>query len=721
MYKKKTLIVLISFIIILIPTTLCFAGNYYDFSIPYESYTYDFWGEPVPGPHPYLPLKMVSGLELDVGELKDPEDIFVSQRQNIYILDSGNNRLICTNQDWEVINIIKEFTINNEVNKFDKPHGVYVTEEENIYVADTGNERVIEFNLDGEVIREISPPQSEVEGVFPEDFKYKPVKLVEDQSGDIYVISKDFLEGLMNFNNKGEFSGLIGAPRVTPSPADYFWKIFATEAQKERMSLFLPTNYNNLALDPKGFIYATVSVQDSSGQDNEPVKRLNPSGEDILRRTGNFFPVGDVKYPDSEEASITGSSNLIDVSPLDNNIYSVLDSKRGRIFTYDKNGNLLYAFGYKGYEKGLVRKPVAMEYLDKNILILDRNKNGIIVYEPTTYAENIIAANQYFHRGRHEKSLEKWQQVLELNSNYDLAYTGIGKTLLRQENYESAMANFKLGNNRDEYSDAFEYYRKEVINEKFELALLILVLLGIIFWGFKRLIYFNKKKELLDVATTFGGKLPQGEHVIKTIKSIGYSFHLIFHPFDGFWDLKHEKKGNLPAALTILGIIVMVYVIIRQYTGFIFNENNLTQLNIIIEFTSILLPFILWCGANWGITTLMEGKGTFKEIIIATSFSLVPIILLYIPLTYISHFLILEEGAFYYFIMTLAVFWSGCLLFLGGIITTHEYSMSKGLLTTILTIGGMGFILFIGLLFFNITEQMIVFVNEIINEVLYRM
>ena len=30
--------------------------------------------------------------------------------------------------------------------------------------------------------------------------------------------------------------------------------------------------------------------------------------------------------------------------------------------------------------------------------------------------------------------------------------------------------------------------------------------------------------------------------------SINYAFYVLFHPFDGFWDLKHEKKGTIRAA-----------------------------------------------------------------------------------------------------------------------------------------------------------------------------
>ena len=53
----------------------------------------------------------------------------------------------------------------------------------------------------------------------------------------------------------------------------------------------MPTEFSNLTTDEKG-LYATVSS--SSVQSADMVKRLNPSGTDVLRRQGFFPPMGDV-------------------------------------------------------------------------------------------------------------------------------------------------------------------------------------------------------------------------------------------------------------------------------------------------------------------------------------------------------------------------------------------------------------------------------------------
>lgn len=207
---------------------------------------------------------------------------------------------------------------------------------------------------------------------------------------------------------------------------------------------------------------------------------------------------------------------------------------------------------------------------------------------------------------------------------------------------------------------------------------------------------------------------------MEVIRSLNYSFHLIFHPFDGFWDLKHEKRGNLKAAIAIVLMLCVTYILRRQLTGFLFNGANLLRLNIFIEFTSVLIPFILWCVANWCLTTLMDGEGSFRDIIITTAYALAPLVIINIPLILFSNVITSQEGAFYYFFDSLSVIWTGSLIVLGTMVV-HQYSLAKTILTSICIVIGMGLIIFIALLFFSLLQQMISFVYIIVQEFTLRL
>ena len=54
------------------------------------------------------------------------------------------------------------------------------------------------------------------------------------------------------------------------------------------------------------------------------------------------------------------------------------------------------------------------------------------------------------------------------------------------------------------------------------------------------------------------------------VQSLKYAFYVITHPFDGFWDLIHEKRGSLAAAHTFLVLFLLTRVIKLMCTSFQF-------------------------------------------------------------------------------------------------------------------------------------------------------
>lgn len=204
------------------------------------------------------------------------------------------------------------------------------------------------------------------------------------------------------------------------------------------------------------------------------------------------------------------------------------------------------------------------------------------------------------------------------------------------------------------------------------------------------------------------------------LRDMRYAFHVMLRPFDGFWDLKYEKRGNLKSAFALLFLLVLTFIIQRQLTAFLFNTNNIQNLDIRRELQTTLVPFLLWCVANWCLTTLMDGEGSFRDIIIATSYALFPIIITNVFVTIISHWITLDEKEFYNFFLSLSMLWSAWLLFVGTM-TVHQYSIKKNIFTILLTIAGMGIISFIGVLFFSLIQQMAGFISTIYKELTMRL
>ncbi|WP_336760508.1 YIP1 family protein [Paenibacillus sp. USHLN196] len=200
---------------------------------------------------------------------------------------------------------------------------------------------------------------------------------------------------------------------------------------------------------------------------------------------------------------------------------------------------------------------------------------------------------------------------------------------------------------------------------------------------------------------------------------IKFPLHLIFHPIDAFWDLKSDNRGRLLVAFAALVLTIIMMILQKQYAGFLVNYIDPRTINSIIDIATVAIPFFLWCTANWAVTTLMEGEGKFREIVLATGYSLIPVILIYAPMIVISRFMVQEETAFYYLFNSIAFFWFVLLLFI-GMMTVHQYTVIKTIITMVLTLIVMGIIVFLGALVFSMLQQLYEFGYNIYRELIFR-
>ena len=202
--------------------------------------------------------------------------------------------------------------------------------------------------------------------------------------------------------------------------------------------------------------------------------------------------------------------------------------------------------------------------------------------------------------------------------------------------------------------------------------------------------------------------------------SLKDAFHVIFHPFDGFWDLKHEKRGSVRSAFVILLITIVVYFYNSIGQGYIFNPRPSTAMNIMGAISAVVAPLLLWVVANWCLTTLFEGEGSMSDIFTACCYCLTPLPLLVLPVTIASNFLTANEGGLITMLSSFAYVWLGLLLVF-AMQVTHDYSVGKNLLTCVATIVGMAFIMFLGILFSSLMAKIVSFVTNIFEEISYRL
>jgi len=192
-------------------------------------------------------------------------------------------------------------------------------------------------------------------------------------------------------------------------------------------------------------------------------------------------------------------------------------------------------------------------------------------------------------------------------------------------------------------------------------------------------------------------------------QELKYSFYLVVHPFNGYWEIKHEKRGSLKTAMVLLLFFILTSVADGFYLGYLFSgPDGGVDYNIYKSVAMILLVYILWCITNWCLTSLFDGEGSFYDICVATSYSMVPLILMNVLLIVLSHFLTLNEESMYLLVQGFCYLWFGMLLFLSALVT-HQYSFTKTIAIVICTVLGMCIIMYIALLFINLLQQMVSF------------
>lgn len=214
--------------------------------------------------------------------------------------------------------------------------------------------------------------------------------------------------------------------------------------------------------------------------------------------------------------------------------------------------------------------------------------------------------------------------------------------------------------------------------------------------------------------------LARGERWKRYLASLKYGTYVIFHPFDGFWDLSHEQRGSMAAAHTFLFLFLLTYVLRLMCTNFQFITANVQFINIYEQCASLLLPFLILCIANWGLSTLFDGKGRFKDIYMAMCYALVPYILIQLPLVLISHLISFDEYAYYTVLAGISVIWSVALVFV-GLMQVHDYSPGKTLLFIVATVFGAMIILFLILVFFSLLSDAIGYFVSLYREVIFRL
>lgn len=428
---------------------------------PYQTYTIDKWGNATPAPDGYLPTRSIGGAQLGLGDFKDASDMFYcAEYGELYIVDSGNRRIVVLDKNLQAVKCWESLTLQDGSEySFVNPQGIYAAGEK-VYIAEMGRQEVVVCDREGQVSNVFGAP---VSSLLPDNFNYQPHKVVVDAVGRIYVLSKGVYQGIVYLEQDGSFIKFFGANEVEMTlkrRVQKVWKSILSDKAAATMQAFNPIEYGNLFLGADGYIYATAAGSESRGESTNVLTKLNPLGIDTL--------------PFKSRISILYGDVTVDES----GVITLIEANEGTIYQMDENGKLMFTFGGLGNQVGLFKKPVSMVQIEEKIYVLDADKNTITEFELTQFGKLVRTAINLYNEGLYEESIEPWQEVVRRNSNYLLAYTGLGKAYYQLGEYDRAMYYYRLANDRENYSDAYKEASLQRMRDSFGTIVLAAALIA---------------------------------------------------------------------------------------------------------------------------------------------------------------------------------------------------------------------------------------------------
>lgn len=653
----------------------------------------------------FEPIKKISGLDVgnsDFGSL----NYICSYNSMLYVMDAENGCIYVLNRNLELIKTITSVNNNGEILEFKGAEGLFV-DKDGIYIADTSNERILCCNAENDVYKIITRPES---SAMPDTLVFAPTRVVRDQSGYIYTLCKGSYYGLVVFSDEYEFLGFYGANNVKSSFTDaiksLITSLFETEAKHDSSTQALPFQMTDVCIDSEGFI-CTVNGE-SSGQ----IKRFGPAGTNILVHTNQFesengdsFDFGDNprSYVDVySKYGVAISQNMSMITSDSDGFYYIADSSRGKIFVYDKNCQLLNTFGggaSKGEQFGYFVTPISIAILDDQLVVADYGTKKLTLFELSDYGNNLKTASIFTNESQYLKAKPYWNAVLREDKNNQLAYKGLARAALEEQDYSLAKKLSKAGIDRVTYAHAYKAEQELFLQKNFWwIAILVCAAVGV---GL-RLMFLSKKRRIVFIKN----------------ENLSVAFNTMIHPFDSFRRIKQGNNSILIATLFMVAYYVTM-VASKLYGGFMYDSVDISSFNAIYTLIGSAGIVLLWVVANWLICVLFDGKGKLKDIYCATCYSLMPMILYYLIYLVFSHTVVPSTNDVFGIIKLICSVVFGLLILL-SVTVIHDFDFFKAIGTSLLAVIGMCIVAFVLFLILTLFQDLLGFIISVINEITLR-
>ncbi len=622
----------------------------------------------------YTPLN-----EVDL-PVSGPEDLFVTKEGVIYVADAGNGRIVRLD-NFEVVQSYGEGVLDN-------PTGIFVDDEGVIYVADAGLAEIVIIGPDGEIINQFGRP---TEPLFGRNREFLPRKIAVDARENLYIISEGSVNGIVQMNTMGNFIGYFGANSASMSLKMILQRLFLTDEQLAQFIRNEAASPSNLTIDHQSLVF-TITAGTAP---DKAIRRFTISGKNI--------------FPDT-----FGSTAFRDIDVSETGV--VLAVAPDGIFEYDLNGTLLFVFGAQdtGNQRlGTLRNPTAIARRGEQIIVLDKDKNGLVLYETTAFARQVHEGVRLYMGGFYQEAKPYFEEVLNFNGSYIMAYQAIADAYFKEFDYENALANYRYAEDRDGYSQAFWELRNQVLQRRLSQALMAMVGVALVSQVATRVDRRYRWSEPIRARL-------EGLKEIRLVDDLRFMFRFIKKPVDSFYYIKKNQRGSLLFAFLIYLAVVVIRVLSLYVTGFIFSPYaSPADVNVENAIVTTVGLLFLWNAANYLVSTIGDGEGRVRHVVIGTAYSLFPYLLIALPVALLSNVLTENEVFLYSFTLNLMWAWIAIMLFI-MVKEIHNYTFSETVKNVLVTLFTMALFLLTGYILYVLFTQLFDFITAIAQELRLR-
>ncbi len=611
-------------------------------------------------------------------KVKNPEDMFITPDGTMYIADTGKARILKLKDFQEMA------SYGQDVLK--GPTGVYVDDQGTMYIADGASNTVVILDKDGKLIKQFGKP---TEPLFGENSEFLPRKIAVDARQNLYIISEGSNNGVLQMNPNGNFIGYFGANASTMSLKMILQRTFLTKAQLSKFIKNEAASPSNIVIDDQSLVY-TVTAGTTRGKS---IRKFTVAGKNI--------------FPDTVD-----ERTFKDISVSNDGLVWAVSSD-GWIYEYDVNGMMLFAFWARdnGDQRlGTLLNPTAIDHYGDMLYVLDKDKNAIVSYETSAFARKVHEGVRLYMAGFYEQARPYFEEVLNYNGSYLMAYQAIGDADFKAGDYKNALANYRYGEDRAGYSQAYWELRNVVLQRT----------LGGVFWAILGLAVIDNVSGRLDKRYKWSTPIREQLRRLQRIKIIDdfvFMFRFIKQPVDSFYYIKKNERGSVLFALLIYAWVVVVRILCLYLTGFPFNPySSPIYIPLANEVIKLVLLLGIWNAANYLVSTISDGEGRVRDVIMGSAYSLFPYALFALPVALISRVLTLNEVFLYTFSMQIIYAWTGLMIFL-MVKEVHNYSFGETVKNILITLFTMGLFLLTGYILYVLFNQLFDFVSAIIQEV----